>query len=408
MTMEELRDFCDASPRRLGILGGTFDPIHFGHIRLCQAARQEFALDSVILLASGSPPHKPQIALDKELRYAMTELVASREEGLCASRMELDRPGETYTVDTLRSLRTVLSGETELFYIIGADTLLSINTWASPEEVFGLTNFISFSRPGLNERDVEQYVALRLTCYHDRIFCAEEKGPEISSTDIRRRVAQGLPTGDLLPDYVRGFIDERGLYQKAAMPFDEACEKVKQALKPSRYAHTMGVIDASVALAERYGVSSAEARWAALLHDCAKGMSEDEMRRACDDYGLAIDEMTSRAPQLMHAPLGAAIAQNVYGMEDEGILAAIACHSTGRARMTELDKILYLADLIEANRNYTGVAELREAAFQNLDRAVLMGMDQTIRYVLDCELPLHPDTVTARNDLLVGAHLETV
>ena len=133
-------------PSRLGILGGSFDPIHNAHLELASQARAQFHLDEVLLLISGDPPHKSPSA-DKSHRFAMANLASQGREGIYASQIELERSGVIYTIDTLRQLRQALP-DTKLFYIIGADTLLELPTWREADTVYQLTSFIVFLRPG--------------------------------------------------------------------------------------------------------------------------------------------------------------------------------------------------------------------------------------------------------------------
>lgn len=164
--------------------------------------------------------------------------------------------------------------------------------------------------------------------------------------------------------------------------------------------HSLGVVTAAAYLAERWGADSVQARLAGLLHDCAKGMQGDELLQWSLAFGIVRDDTERTCPDLLHGPVGALLAWKEYGVTDVEVLQAIRLHTLGAEGMRLLDKIIYLADYIEAGRDFPGVEELRAAAEEDLNLAVLKAMEGTIRYVLARGLPLHPQTVRARSSLL--------
>lgn len=178
-------------------------------------------------------------------------------------------------------------------------------------------------------------------------------------------------------------------------------EMLQKELKPSRYEHSVGVMESSVQLAKLYGCDVEKARIAGLLHDCAKCLSDKEILKKAKQYNLEFDFITSRQLELAHGPLGAVIAEKEYGITDHDILKAIQYHTTGKPDMSLIEKIIYLADYIEPNRNYPGVEALRSKALQNLDDAIFQAMNNTIQYVVSLNGLLHPLTIEARNDLII-------
>lgn len=184
--------------------------------------------------------------------------------------------------------------------------------------------------------------------------------------------------------------------------FETAKRKLQDMLKPERYQHSLGVMDTAVQMAERFHCDSGKAKIAGLLHDCAKNFSFEEQRMMCDEFAIPIDEITEASPKVWHQMLGAKVAEREFGVCDTEILNAIACHTTGKAKMGTLDKILYLADFTEPNREqFDGLEELRSLTQHDLDRAMLFALEISIRSVLDRGLLLHPDTVGARNWMLL-------
>jgi len=184
------------------------------------------------------------------------------------------------------------------------------------------------------------------------------------------------------------------------MQESEMCEKLRALMDEERYVHSMGVRDCAVMLAERYGADVAKARLAGLLHDCAKGLSKQEMISRAVEAGVELGPEEFRSEALLHGAVGAVVARQVFGVQDPEILSAIECHTTGKRNMALLDKIIYLADYIEPNRDFPEVEDLRRAAMEDLDKAVLMALRRTIKHVLDTDRFLHPRTVEAWNDML--------
>lgn len=176
--------------------------------------------------------------------------------------------------------------------------------------------------------------------------------------------------------------------------------KLKDALKPKRYAHSIGVMESGIKLAEKYGADIHEAALAGLLHDCARDLDDDEAFRLCSHYGIEIDEISRQQPELLHGRLGAMLAGDCYEVRSEQVLDAIAVHTMGRPGMALLEKIIFLADYIEPGRNFPEVEEIRLAAEDDLEKALLLAMDSTLKYILKKNRLIHPDTIATRNWLL--------
>ncbi len=194
---------------RLGVMGGTFDPIHHGHLVAASEVAARFGLDEVVFVPTGQPWQKADKKVSPaEDRYLMTVIATASNPRFSVSRVDIDRPGDTYTVDTLRDLRAERGDDTELFFITGADALSQILTWRGAEELFELAHFVGVSRPGvdLQQKDISHLPA-------DKVTLLEIPAMAISSTDCRRRTAEGLPTWYLVPDGIVQYISKRGLYQ---------------------------------------------------------------------------------------------------------------------------------------------------------------------------------------------------
>jgi len=191
-------------------MGGTFDPIHHGHLVTAEAAVWRFTLDEVMFLPTGRPWMKADRPVSgPEDRYLMTVIATASNPRFSVSRLEIDRPGPTYTVETLQELRRQAEGDIDMFFITGADAMLEILEWKDPEEVLSQAHFIAATRPGYDLARFEE----RAPTSHPNISVMDIPALAISSTDIRRRVAAGEPIRYLVPEGVQTYIEKAGLYR---------------------------------------------------------------------------------------------------------------------------------------------------------------------------------------------------
>jgi nicotinate-nucleotide adenylyltransferase len=198
----------DGMGKRLGVMGGTFDPIHYGHLVTAEEALVQFRLDEVLFVPTGQPWMKEHDQVSPpEDRYLMTVIATASNPKFSVSRMEVERDGPTYTIDTLRSLREEQGAGTDLFFISGADAILEILHWREPREIFELAHFIAATRPGYDLALFdEEATTPAMTVMHIPALA-------ISSTDIRKRVADGRPLRYLVPEGVKSYIEKAGLYR---------------------------------------------------------------------------------------------------------------------------------------------------------------------------------------------------
>jgi nicotinate-nucleotide adenylyltransferase len=204
--------------KKIGIMGGTFNPIHHGHLVTAQEALDQFELNRVIFIPTGSPPHKVEDLLaDAEDRYLMAEIATTSNSSFFVSRMEIDRKGKSYTVDTVKQLRKIYGMDRELFFITGADAILEILSWKDTDEIVALAKFIAATRPGY---DISKIKSLKSTLFRsqeeadERVFIMEIPALAISSTDIRKRMKDCRSINYLVPEGVSNYILKHGLYKK--------------------------------------------------------------------------------------------------------------------------------------------------------------------------------------------------
>jgi nicotinate-nucleotide adenylyltransferase len=194
--------------RRIGVMGGTFDPVHHGHLVAASEVAHDFALDEVVFVPTGEPYQKDhRVVSAAEDRYLMTVIATASNPKFSVSRVDIDRPGPTYTIDTLRDLHAAAGPDDELFFITGADALAEILTWHAVDELFTLAHFVGCTRPGhrLSGAGLPE----------GKVSLVEIPALAISSTECRARVGVGQPVWYLVPDGVVQYIAKRELYAKA-------------------------------------------------------------------------------------------------------------------------------------------------------------------------------------------------
>ncbi len=357
---------------KIGILGGTFDPVHLAHIQLARTARDAFGLDEVWLMPAKIPPHKQskQIA-SEEHRSRMISLAIQGEEGLRLSTFELERDAVSYTAETLRLLRRDYPSD-KFYYIMGEDSLLGFAHWYHPEKIVQEAEILVAPRPEGDGEALDALMEERKKYFGNHFFRIPTPWLPVSSTEIRERLEAGQPLSDMLSRDVWEYIMAHGLYREAPELL-YLRKALKASLSEKRFYHTEGVAYTAAALAMRYGASLEEALLAGWLHDCAKEKTGEELKRLCLENGLAVSLEEADNLQLLHGKVGAYVAEHTYGVKQPSVLQAIRYHVTGRPDMTLLEQIVYVADFIEPSRKMKTNPELsriRAMAFESLPKAV--------------------------------------
>ena len=401
---------------KIGVYGGTFDPPHLGHMEAARAAAALLELDKILFVPAAIPPHKalPPEAVPAEDRLAMTALMA---DGVCleagrpglaqADGLELSRQGKSYTVDTLEELRRRYPDD-ELWLLMGTDMFLTLQNWRDPERITALAGIAAFAR---RESDAGELLKIQGNYLQERFGArvAVVELPQIidlSSTQVRALLdTDRAQVRDTLWCQVYGYILRNGLYDvKADLKHldddDLRCASLSM-VKAKRIPHIRGCEEEAVRLAERWGADPHLARRAGILHDCTKYLDLEEQLALCEQYHIQLDELERVAVKLLHSKTGAAIARHVFG-EPEEVCNAIYWHTTGKADMDLLSKVLYLADYIEPSRaDFEGLEELRRLAYTDIDKALLLGCELTIQDMEERGVPVHTNTLQAR-DFLKG------
>ena len=352
---------------KIGIYGGTFDPPHLGHMEAARTALEQMNLDRLIIIPDCEPPHK-DLAEEAATPQQRLEMAALMADGLGpraeVSDLEIRREGKSYTADTVEALHETFP-EDELWLLMGTDMFLTVQNWYLP------------------------------------------KVTEIASRDLRRMLASEWTGGNVDPAQylwtpVYGYILREKLFGTQA-DLRHLSDKHLRAIsysmvKAKRLPHIKGTEETAVALAKFWGVDPEKARRAAILHDCTKYWDLETQVAACDKYGIALDELERVSVKFLHAKTGAALAKYVFGEPDD-VYDAIFCHTTGKPGMTKLDKVLYLADYMEPSRAFDGVEELRRLVWEDLDQAMILGLEMTVEELRERGAVVHQNTQGTLDDL---------
>lgn len=393
---------------KIGIMGGTFDPIHLAHLMLAEQARIQFDLNQVFFMPSSQPPHKDNRRISPaQCRKEMVLRAIKDNPDFSYSDLELCRTGVTYTSDTLEELHKRYPN-TKFYFIMGADSLFAVDAWHQPEQIFRMTTVLAGNRLGVPEEKLQRQVENLKERFGGKIYLVDMPDVAISSSEIRERYANGRSIRYYVPQEVYEYIEECSLYRRGISETGNVSktenvftekemsaggenvkpdrmvikEKLRHKLGIGRFEHTIGVAYTAACLAMRYGCNAEDAELAGLLHDCAKQYDNETLMSKCLKYGIPVSEAERKNPSLLHAKLGAYLAKRKYDVNDTSILDAIRYHTTGRPAMTLMEKIIYVADYIEPRRfKAPNLEKIRRLAFLDLDRTVCEIMSDTLEYL---------------------------
>ncbi len=379
---------------KLLLFGGTFDPPHNGHIRLLQSAIQAVQPDKVIVMPAGVPPHKAASATPASLRLTMCQCFLPLHPDLTISDWEIGRGGKNYTIDTVCMLEQAYPGA-EIYLSVGSDMLTTFTEWRCWQDLLQKAVLVVQSRYDGDESRL-QAAAARLAEYGGRVVFAKAPVLEAASSDVR----SGRLGPEVLPPLVQRITRQYHLYERAQnMDAKQAEKMVRHCLSKKRYTHTINVRDMAVHLAEKYGADPEKAELAALLHDAVKERSREDLLRILQENAIIAQNAQNSPPPVWHGICAAILAQTEWGVTDPEVLSAIRCHTTGRPGMTKLDKIIYLSDMISAERDYPEVHELRRLAEEDLDTAVRTAVEKNIEWMRQSGKSIDPLSLAALEDL---------
>lgn len=350
-------------------------------------------LDKVLIVPSCIPPHKlpAKLASGKD-RLEMCRL-AFTDEHFEVSPIELNRGSRSYTVETLRELKKIYPQD-ELYFIIGSDMLETLTGWYLWEEILSLAHICAASR--------EKGFSADLSCFSaeqkKRIIVLDLAPYEVSSTEIRGITARGEVSLSLVEPEVAEYIKRKGLYDDGLSQYRKL---ISERLDAYRLNHSECVSECAALLAERYGADVEKARLAGLLHDVTKNTPAAEQLKIIEKACISLLPTETANSKVWHQISGAEFLKSNGIISDKEILGAVRWHTTGRAGMTLLEKIVYVADFISADREYADVDVVRRLAEISLEHAILYTSRYTIKKLVSEDLPIHSATVDCYNDMLL-------
>ncbi len=373
---------------RILVFGGSFDPPHKGHAALLDAAARQLRPDRILVVPAFQAPLKgrPGASAADRLRLIRLGLLpALPKKWRKRTRVELSEiksRKQIFTIDTLSNLKRRYSNA-ELNFVTGADSAATFNLWKNPAGLKKLALWWTATRPGADEK---------IPSFFSRI---EGRMPDVSSTEVRHRLAIGEGVDDLLSPLVRKSIARRKLYGVRLL------ERLEVSLKSSRLEHVLCVAELAESLARRWNQDADKARLAGLLHDLGRSIPIPEMPSFARRHRVKVPDLKgieAQNPALAHAHLSEHLARKM-GYTDPELLSAVRKHTLGDGHMAPLDRLLFVADACSSDRNYDGVERLRELAFKNLDLAFSAVVKDKLGHVKKKGHWLHPNARRLWNSL---------
>ncbi|WP_124061676.1 nicotinate-nucleotide adenylyltransferase [Gordonibacter sp. Marseille-P4307] len=402
----------DERPHRVGVLGGTFDPVHVGHLAMADAARIELGLDAVLFVPTAASAFKEgSVVASPEQRLSWCKAAVRDNAYFDVSGIDIERGGKTRTVDTLRDLRSFFGEHVRLFFIMGSDAARGLHRWSDAPALASLASFAVVPRAGhpfgsgeVSERGLDAFD-----------FCLlDDEVLDVSSTVVRKRLASGSSVRYFVPSVVAELIECADPYRPTRQTrasdevFGPAFERrivseLERRVSERRLRHIRGVADMAERLAHVYGADPRRARLAGLLHDWDKGLDDEGARRRVFDLGLGIDgRMVFDMPALLHGPTAAEALRRAYPDIPDDVLQAVARHTAGAPRMSDLDMVVYVADAIEENRRFPGVQDLRDLIGEvSLEKLFFRTYRHILADLIARRKRIHPRTVEVWNSYVV-------
>lgn len=351
---------------KIGLFGGTFDPIHNGHLAMAKTAQEQLQLDSVWFIPVYTPPHKEREGLTSGAhRLKMIEQAIADEPKFNVNKIELLRERTSYTYETVQQLRHQYP-EAEFYFLVGADNVSGLRSWKKIAYLLTEVTFVAFARSS-HER-VSDYPLVWL----------EMPAQAVSSTAIRN-----FQDYAYLHPRVLHYMLKHHLYGLTVIH-----EFVFQKMTYQRFVHTMGVVETAVSLARQHGLNQRQCHVAALLHDYAKAASKAELHEYMQHH---FPDEPFIGP-IAHAYVGSITIQEDLCITDQEVIDAVRYHTTGHPDMGAIAKCIFIADYIEPNRQFPGVEQAREIAFADLEAGLRHALEQTNRYLQAQGKTVHPDS----------------
>ncbi len=386
---------------RIGVYGGTFNPIHKTHIEIALTALKQYSLDKVYFLVAGTPPHKDTAEDTPDFcRLEMVKLAIADYPNLYIDDREIYRSGKSYSFITMTEYKERYRDD-EIFFIMGSDSLLNFKSWVKPEVISECATILVAPRLGDDRGLIEEALLDCNNSFAGDFSLIDYQANNLASSYIRANYYKDESVRDGLDSRVIEYIYQHNLYSPFKYCYEDILKLgslMKKELKANRYVHTLGVATTAYSLALRWNYPAFTAMVAGILHDCAKCITDEKRISVCKKNNIPITEIEYKYPHLLHSKVGAFYCKTRYEVYDDQIAHAIEVHTTGCPNMNLLDKIIYIADYIEPGRNKQPRLDvLRSVAYEDLDKCLFMILEDSVNYLNSNSDMVDPTTIDTYN-----------
>ncbi len=368
------------------VFGGSFDPVHKGHVSLFRRAMKVIAPDAAHIVPAYHSPFKAKSPTPFRLRMKMLkQAFKGIGKNVVFDDYELKQGGKTYTYQLVQYLKKLYK-DPEIYLLVGTDCLNDLHNWKNPEFIFKNAVVVAGKRKGYDEKPAKfRHVFL------PGFF------PKLSSSRVRAHILACGDVPDTVPAVIAPTIRQNKLYGL------EVHDWLKAHLKTNRYLHSKNVAEMAAALSDIYDVNVEAAVRAGILHDAGKGFSGPELIAFCKKHKIKVpffEDICRQEPSLLHSFVSRWLAQNQFGVKDKDVLTAIAEHTLGSLKMSTLSKILFVADISSKDRKYKDAFVIRNLALQDLDKALLYAANRKLLFTIDSQKWLCPLGIDLWNHLV--------
>lgn len=371
------------------VFGGSFDPVHKGHVAMLKKALAVIKPDVTHVVPAYHSPFKAKSPTPFKLRMQMAKAAFSSLGPIVFDDYELKRGGKTYSYQLVQYLQKRYK-QADVYLLVGTDCLNDLHEWKNADYIFQNTTVVAGRRKGFTERPV-----------HFKHIFLPGQFPKMSSTRVRTHIlSSGEVPLDKVQTAVAKLITAHDLYGL------EQHRWLKEHLKPNRYLHSIKVAELCAVLSDIYDVPAEKSVQAGILHDAGKGLNAEQLITFCKTHKLKVpyfEDICRCEPALLHSYVSARIAKSLFGIKDTDILRAIAEHTLGSLEMSDLSKILFVADISSKDRKYKDAFVIRTLAMQDLEKALLYAANRKLWFTIDSQKWLCPAGIELWNHLIKKA-----
>ncbi|MFV0520589.1 MAG: nicotinate (nicotinamide) nucleotide adenylyltransferase [Lachnospirales bacterium] len=332
------------------IFGGTFDPIHMGHLIIANRIKEKYHFSKVFFLPSGMPPHKANTFSDKEDRLTLLKLAIQDNPSFEVLDLEIKKDGYSYTIDTIEEIEKRYNYP-DITFLMGADMFMTINTWKRHSELLDKIDIIVASRSEPNMKQLKKQIKKE---HNIKIKFFNDIETNISSTYIRDKIKMYESVKYLVPSTVEKYIIRNNLYlDQEDIIFNKIMNESSLNLTSNRRLHIDGVIQMALEIGAYHEIPFEKIRIAAGAHDIAKDYSLDECKKYIVENDIEVDPRATDDFRLMHGHIASKMLENMYDIKDDDVLLAVKNHTFGRKNMSDLELLISVADAVEPNRSFS-------------------------------------------------------